>query len=195
MEDSVKYYDDHGERFVRETFDIDMSSVYPPFLKLIPTGGRLLDAGCGSGRDALAFTRLGFQVEAFDASSRCVEHARRLTGLQIEQLRFEEMDFDAEFDGIWACASLLHLSHGQLEEVLAHFHRALRKHGVVYLSFKEGPEDTQRGTRHFTNFTIDGFQDWVTQLQGWVCLDAWLTEDMRPDRRTEQWVNGVIRRI
>jgi hypothetical protein len=63
------------------------------------------------------------------------------------------------------------------------------------LSFKEGPEDTQRGNRHFTNFTIDGFQDWVTQLPGWVCLDAWLTEDMRPDRRTEQWVNGVIRRI
>jgi SAM-dependent methyltransferase len=96
MEESITYYDDHCERFVKETFEIDMSFVYQPFLELVPAGGRLLDAGCGSGRDALAFSRLGFEVDAFDASSRCVEQARTLTGLQIEQLRFDEMAFENE---------------------------------------------------------------------------------------------------
>jgi len=194
MADSVKYYDDHGERFVGETFDIDMSSVYQSFLELIPEGGRILDAGCGSGRDALAFSRLGFQVEAFDASRRCAELARELTGLQIQQQRFEEINFDNEFDGIWACASLIHVHRDELEDVLARFHRALRSRGVAYVSFKGGREDTQEGARSFTNFSVSGFRAWVTGLPGWTFFNAWLSEDLRPDRRAELWINGLIRK-
>jgi SAM-dependent methyltransferase len=195
MEESITYYDDHCERFVKETFEIDMSFVYQPFLELVPAGGRLLDAGCGSGRDALAFSRLGFEVDAFDASSRCVEQARTLTGLQIEQLRFDEMAFENEFDGIWACASLLHVRRQQLDEVLGSFHRALRDHGVAYLSFKKGDQDTEKDGRYFTNFTLGEFDAWVSQAQGWICLEAWLSEDLRPDRQKEFWVNGLLKKI
>jgi len=195
MEESIKYYDKHCERFVRETFDIDMSSIYQPFLELIPVGGRLLDAGCGSGRDALAFSRLGFKVEAFDGSGRCAEQARKLTGLDVQQLRFDEVTFENEFDGIWACASLLHIRHDALDGVLDRFFRALREKGVAYLSFKEGRQDTQKDGRYFTNFTLSEFDHWIGQSQGWVCLEAWLTEDMRPHRQNELWVNGLIKKI
>lgn len=195
MNYSITYYDEHCERFVKETFDIDMSNVYQPFLELVPAGGRLLDAGCGSGRDALAFSKLGFEVEAFDASGRCVDQARQLTGLEIQQLRFDEMAFDNEFDGIWACASLLHLRRDQLDETLGRFYRALREHGVVYLSFKKGDQDTEKDGRHFTNFTLGEFDAWVSRVQGWICLEAWLSEDLRPDRHNELWVNGLLKKI
>jgi SAM-dependent methyltransferase len=195
MEETITYYDDHCERFVKETFDIDMSHVYQPFLELVPAGGRLLDAGCGSGRDALAFSNLGFEVDAFDASSRCVEQARQLTGLEIQQLRFDEMAFENEFDGIWACASLLHVRRDQLDEVLGRFRRALQDHGVAYLSFKKGHQDTDKDGRHFTNFTLGEFDAWVGQAQGWICLEAWLSEDLRPDRHKEFWVNGLLKKI
>jgi SAM-dependent methyltransferase len=195
MEDSITYYDDHCERFVEETFHIDLSHVYQPFLELVPAGGRLLDAGCGSGRDALAFSKLGFEVDAFDASSRCVEQARQLTGLEIQQLRFDEMTFENEFDGIWACASLLHTPREQLGEVLERFHRALKDHGVAYLSFKKGGQDSEKDGRHFTNFTLGEFDAWVSQVQGWICLEAWLSADLRPDRANEFWVNGLIKKI
>jgi len=195
MNHSITYYDEHCERFVKETFDIDMSNVYQPFLELVPAGGRLLDAGCGSGRDALAFSKLGFEVEAFDASGRCVEQARQLTGLEIQQLRFDEMAFDNEFDGIWACASLLHLRRDQLDETLGRFYRALREHGVAYLSFKKGDQDTEKDGRHFTNFTLGEFDAWVSRVKGWICLEAWLSEDLRPDRHNELWVNGLLKKI
>ena len=195
MNDSIDYYDEHCERFIRGTFEIDMSPVYQPFLELMPAGGNLLDAGCGSGRDALAFSRLGFQVAAFDASGRCVEEARRLTGLKIRQLRFDEMDFEDEFDGIWACASLLHVRRNDLDDVLDRFHRALRPNGVAYLSFKEGSEESRKDGRRFTNFTLAGFDRWIAGLPNWICVGTWLTEDMRPERRQELWVNGLIRKI
>lgn len=195
MDNSIAYYDEHCERFVKETFDIDLSQVYQPFLELVPAGGRLLDAGCGSGRDALAFSNLGFEVDAFDASARCVEQARQLTGLEIQQLRFDEMDFENEFDGIWACASLLHIRREQLDEVLDRFHRALKDHGVAYLSFKKGDQDSEKDGRSYTNFTLGEFDAWVGQAQGWICLEAWLSEDLRPHRRQEFWVNGLIRKI
>ena len=195
MEESIKYYDEHCEQYARATFDVDMTAVYQPFLELVPAGGRLLDAGCGSGRDALSFSKLGFEVEAFDASAKCVEHARELTGLDVGQLRFDEMDFEDEFDGIWACASLLHVDRNELEDVLGRFHRALRTRGAMYLSFKEGREDSEKDGRIFTNFTLGGFDEWISQVPGWICLEAWLTEDARPDRRDELWVNGLIRKF
>nr|QQZ48807.1 class I SAM-dependent methyltransferase [Phenylobacterium glaciei] len=70
----------------------------------------MLDAGCGSGRDALAFRGLGFQVTAFDGSSRMVEMAQAHTGLKVLHMDFSQVAWVAAFDGIWSCASLLHVS-------------------------------------------------------------------------------------
>src|SRR6516225_8744251 len=87
------------------TLPVDMSDLYAPFLREIPPGGRILDAGCGSGRDSRAFTRLGYEVVSIDASRQMVLAASKLTGQAAILKRFDEIEFEAEFDGIWACAS------------------------------------------------------------------------------------------
>ncbi|WP_338040958.1 hypothetical protein [Marinomonas algicola] len=63
------YYNMYAEDFAENTLSVDMSALYQCFLPLIPLQGHILDAGCGSGRDAKYFQSLGYEVSAFDASS------------------------------------------------------------------------------------------------------------------------------
>src|SRR5262245_33297557 len=102
---TVAYYDAQAEQYALETRTAEMGRLYEPFLKLVPSGGHILDAGCGSGRDALAFRRLGYRVTAFDASPVLCKMAEDLIGQSVSVLRFQEVAFREEFDSIWACAS------------------------------------------------------------------------------------------
>jgi 2-polyprenyl-3-methyl-5-hydroxy-6-metoxy-1,4-benzoquinol methylase len=71
------YYDDHADQFVRGTLAVDMAELYKPFLEHVPAGGRILDAGCGSGRDTRAFLAQGYEVVAMDARRRWSKRLRR----------------------------------------------------------------------------------------------------------------------
>ena len=98
------YYDRHAAEFCENTFAVDVRELYIPFLREIPDGGAILDAGCGSGRDSLAFLRRGYRVVSIDASREMVAAATKHTGQQALLLRFDEIEFTDEFDGIWGCA-------------------------------------------------------------------------------------------
>ena len=106
---TIQYYNKHADEFVSRTVDIDMSELYPKFTNLLPSGGCILDAGCGSGRDSRYFLSQGFEVVAIDASEEMVKCASKLMGQSAVQMKFEDVTFSNEFDGIWACASLLHV--------------------------------------------------------------------------------------
>jgi SAM-dependent methyltransferase len=84
----VDYYDEHAAEFIANTQSVDLSELYGPFLSLIPGGGRILDAGCGSGRDSLAFLKLGYDVTWIDASAKMVEATAALTG-RLQRIGFE----------------------------------------------------------------------------------------------------------
>ena len=85
-----------------------MESIYAPFLRYLPEHGSILDLGCGSGRDTLAFLQKAYQVEAIDYSESLVKKAQELTGLPVRHQSFYELDEENKYDGVWACASLLH---------------------------------------------------------------------------------------
>ena len=76
----IDYYNKHAEEFTTSTFEVDMKSLYQPFLAELPEGARILDVGCGSGRDTLAFKNFGHQVEAIDYSEELFGKARQFTG-------------------------------------------------------------------------------------------------------------------
>ena len=86
MDPTIEYYDRNADQFVRDTVGVDVEALYEPFLERVPAGGKILDAGCGSGRDSKAFLDLGFQVVSLDASEEMVRRATQLTGLLAEQL-------------------------------------------------------------------------------------------------------------
>lgn len=97
------------ERFVRATVNLDVDVLYKPFLQLLPPKARILDAGCGAGRDLKAFAEAGYVVLVMDASPQMVATAATFRQQKVIQKRFQEIAWVEEFDGIWACASLLHV--------------------------------------------------------------------------------------
>ncbi|MGF6236099.1 SAM-dependent methyltransferase [Leclercia sp. 1548] len=190
---TLKYYQDNAQTFFDGTVNVDMSSLYETFTQHLAPGARVLDAGCGSGRDAKAFQEMGYQVEAFDASPAMVELAREHTGFSVKVMSFAEVDWKEEFDGIWCCASLLHVPAVELPGVMRRLADALKPGGVWYVSFKYGDGEREVDGRRFTDMDEDDLNTLVSSLTAMEVGEVWLTQDKRPDRK-EIWVNGILRK-
>lgn len=186
------YYNQHAEAFFSDTFQLDMEALYRPFLEKVEKGGGIVDAGCGSGRDAKVFVERGYQVLAFDASEELVALARHNTCLAVQKCTFFEFTTKPKsVHGIWACASLLHLPYRKLSEVLDHFSSFLISSGVIYCSFKYGNDQVVRDGRCFTNMDEERLKA-VLEGTDLVLVDVWVSEDLRQDRRDESWLNVIL---
>jgi SAM-dependent methyltransferase len=108
------------------------------FLDRLQPGGRVLELGCGGGRDAAEIRARGFMVDATDATPALVERANQAFGLSARVMAFHELDSEAEYAGVWAHASLLHCPRDALPDVLARIHRALVHGGWFFSSYKLG---------------------------------------------------------
>lgn len=192
---TIKYYSRNATEFSNSTFNLDLAHIYERFLNYVPHGGRILDAGCGSGRDALAFKQMGYDVTAFDASGPMAEIASQTLGQQVQVLRFEDLSFDDAFDGIWACASLLHVNKADLPSVLTRLGNALHQSGVLYVSFKLGStERIDTNGRYFLDLDQNSLQQALSACPSLSLLEDWITADCRPGRSEEYWLNAIIRK-
>lgn len=192
---SQTYYEEHAKEYAASTLNLDLSSLYKRFLPLIPGGGLILDAGSGSGRDTLAFLKSGYQVEAFDASQKLCEISSKLTGVQTLRLRFQDFNEANRYDGIWACASLLHVPKVDLCDTLVRLVVALRPAGTFYMSFKHGGAERIAGDGRFYNdVTEDELYTLLSKFSNICIEDLWLSEGESRLKGKGEWVNAVIRR-
>lgn len=191
---TIDYYNKHAEEFTASTFEVNMESLYQPFLAELPEGARILDVGCGSGRDTLAFKKKGYQVDAIDYSEELVKKASRLTGIPIKLKSFYEVDDYEAYDGIWACASLLHCERTRLKEVIGKLVSALKPNGVLYMSFKYGNGDREKDGRQFTDLDEVQAKALLEQFDNVQQIQQWITVDKRPDRQ-EKWLNLLLRKL
>lgn len=193
MDNNIEYYNRNADAFFEGTVNADMSLWRDKFEAYLPTGGRVLDAGCGSGRDSKAFIQHGFSVVAFDASSEMCRKATELIDQEVRQMRFDEMTFVEEFDGIWACASLLHVPYEDLPDTVDKLQKALVKGGVLYASFKYGEGAKKRGERTFSDFTENSVILLLSEAE-FEIIECSVTADIRPGRDDEKWVNVIARK-
>ena len=189
---SVEFYEKNADSFIAQTAEVDMAALYQRFCEHLRSGASVLDAGCGSGRDALAFLKLGYDVVAFDASPRMVAATRKRAGVPVHQMTFEDMKFDRTFDGIWACASLLHVPRAHLSEVLGSLASFLKPTGVIYASFKYGEQEREKGGRYFNDLNEHLLTEHLAVVPSLKTVDVWTTGDQRPDRSNERWLNCLI---
>lgn len=168
-----------------------MSTVYDRFLLLVPASGLILDAGCGSGRDSKAFLTQGYRVRAFDASPQLAQLASEYIGRPVAVQSFQELTDERCYDGIWACASLLHLPEVEIPDALQKLWAALKPGGVLYLSFKVGTGEREHQGRHFTDASETRLKNWLTGLSDINHSELWITADQRPNR-TEEWLNALV---
>ena len=193
IDNTIDYYNKNAQSFFDETINADMSFWRDKFINLLPNGGRILDAGCGSGRDSKEFIKQGYSVVAFDASREMCKRASELIGQEVWQMRFEEISFDEEFDGVWACASLLHVSPEEINNVFERIHLALQSNGILYSSFKYGDGMIQRGERMFIDFTEDKIKKLMTDF-GFEIIECFVSLDVRQGHEGEKWVNVIAKK-
>jgi SAM-dependent methyltransferase len=191
---TVAYYDTHAEQYIRDTIGIEMEQFYEPFLALVPAGGHILDAGCGSGRDALAFLRRGFRVTAIDASAVMARLVSERIGQDVMVHRVQDLSYENEFDAIWACASLLHVPRAEMNDVFAQLTRALRMGGAWYMSFKLGDAEEVRGGRLFSDYTSDELCQLIRRHPLLSIYHVWQSEEFRPERKGQVWVNALVQK-
>lgn len=188
--ETISYYDRNAERFVADTAGASMGELQSKFASMLPKGGRILDLGCGSGRDSLAFTRAGFRVDAMDGSASMCEAAHSLTGLPVEHATFEDYEPRGPYDGIWACSSLLHVPSAHMPELLEKYAAALRPGGILYLSFKYGAFEGMRHGRWFTDMDEESLRALFAHVEGLELSEVEVTSDVRPNRAGEMWLNA-----
>jgi 2-polyprenyl-3-methyl-5-hydroxy-6-metoxy-1,4-benzoquinol methylase len=185
------YYDQNADTFFAETVSLDMSALYERFLPHVPAGGHILDAGCGSGRDAKTFRDDGYRVTAFDASRALAERASVLLGQTVAVRSFTDVHEVAVYDGIWACASLLHVPEADITRNLQCLWTALKPACVLYCSVKIGAGERQHNGRHFTDADEPRMALWLRSLPDVDHHECWRTADQRPERE-DAWLNVMV---
>lgn len=195
IDTTLQYYQQNTGSFVEGTVSADMHDARERFFKLLPSHAYILDFGCGSGRDAKAFLEQGYRVDAIDGSAELCRRASDLIGQPVKQMLFEDLSAVKQYDGIWACASILHLPRKELMSVLQKISDALKSGGILYTSFKYGEFEGIRGKRYFTDLTEESLTGLMKTVPSLQIVDTWITNDVRPGREEERWINILARRI
>ena len=194
--DTLDYYQRNAKEFFSQTINVDMQNVYQPFLEYLPkthlsNQQKILDVGCGSGRDSVFFANQGFEVVAIDGSKSLIELAQQTdTRIGWQCLRFDEIakqSWQNQFTGIWACASLLHVAFDDLPKILNDLLSCLRPTGVLYASFKYGDSEREKDGRFFCDINEQRWRIVESQLISTKPLKVWQTLDNRADRQEIWW--------
>ena len=191
---TIEYYNENVSKFVNDTQDVVFCATQDLFLSYLNEGDSILDFGCGSGRDTKYFLSKGYKVDATDGSEEICKVASDYTGINVKCLLFNELDEIDKYDGIWACASILHLDRDDLIDVFNRIARALKDNGILYTSFKYSEFEGMRNGRYFTDFTIESFNEFQTNIPEFIIEKNWITSDARAGREDEKWLNLIMRK-
>lgn len=191
---TLEYYNENSEQFIGDTLNIEFSDIQDDFLKYLKPGSMILDFGCGSGRDSLYFLHKGYSVEAIDGSEEMVRIASINTGLLVKHMLFQELDDEEKYDGIFACASILHVPYNELNDIMVRIRKAVKNHGYVYVSFKYGEYEGYRNGRYFTDMTEEKFRKLLDEVPGFTIVEESVSSDARPGRDNEKWLNELLQK-
>ncbi len=193
---TIAYYDEHAEDYTIDTQHVDFSDIHERFTKYLPNAARILDFGCGAGRDIMAFRTHGYRVDAVDGSAAMCRVAAKYSGITVTQARFDELDARDVYDGIWACASVCHLPEPMLKRVLLRMYDALKPGGVIYMSFRHGKfSGTIDDGRYYTDFTEISGPAFMTQIPMLDTLAVWRSHDARPCKSNNVWINVILQKL
>lgn len=192
---TIEYYDSHAREYCVLSKAVDMSRLYCEFEKHLIPNGRILDAGCGSGRDSAHFSEKGFDVIAIDLSTEMCKIADLIPGITVINADLTEIQYREEFDGIWACASLLHVQKINMPLVIDKLINSLKHEGVLYASWKYGKlEKYDEYGRLYSEYNKKMLIKLFSGMDEIKILKCWITSDTLK-RNDQKWINILIKRL
>ena len=191
---TLDYYESNAKEYFKKTVNVNFAETWAAFLDNLEDGAYILDFGCGSGRDAKAFKDAGYRVDALDGSAELCRLASDYAKMEVTHMRFTDFHEKETYDGIWACASLLHLPYDALKEVVGRLCAGLKENGILYASFKYGNFEGERNGRYFTDMTEDKMENLLNSFPEIKIEKQWITGDVRAGRGDERWLNMILRK-
>ena len=182
------YYDENAKEYIENTINTDMSLQYNKFIEYLPKTGHILDIGFGSGRDMIYFKTLGYEVSGIDTSIEFVNNMKN-KGYNVKLESILDIEYNNEFEAIWACASLLHIEYNKLKDVFKRCFKALKTNGVMYLSFKYGDFEGELDGRHFTYLNEEKLNCLLLGLDVEI-KEVWISSDK--NNRDINWLNCIL---
>ncbi len=195
INDTLKYYDDNIESY-KELWLNDFTKNYnfeipDMFLSYLSSNSHILDLGCGTGRDSKYFVDKGYQVTSIDGSYEMCNIAKTLLQKQVEQINFLDINYKEEFDGVFACASLLHLDNEDLIVVLNKISSALKQNGILYTCFKYGNSTRIDKGRFYNDMNEEKFLDLIKNIENLKIIKCWIGEQYKSDTK---FINYIIKK-
>lgn len=194
-ETTLNYYNEKAKSFVEGTLNVNFSDLQDEFAALVEKGGRILDLGCGSGRDSKAFLQMGYDVVAVDGSQELCKLASEYIGQPVICTTFQDYKPEGTFDGIWACASLLHLDYETVLQTMQKLTASLKQNGIFYVSFKYGSFCGDRNGRFFLDMDEQSFASLLEKIPELAVVKQCITVDVRPGRDSEKWLNVFLKKV
>jgi cyclopropane fatty-acyl-phospholipid synthase-like methyltransferase len=187
---TLDYYNKHYKQFIESTLDLDMSELYEKFEKYLNPGDKVLDIGCGPGRD-LKYFSLKYKSTGIEPSEQLAYYASNYTQTRVEKTTINDFETDDKFNGVWACSSLLHLKLEELPGILCKISSLMTDNGAFYCSFKYGQFQGDRNGRYFTDLKENDMKVLVKD-SGLTIQELWITRDVRKGREDEKWLNCLL---
>ena len=191
--DTIEYYNTHADEYCDATRNVDMSALYAEFEKYLKSGCKILDLGCGSGRDSKYFHDKGYEVVAADPSAEMCKRTRELVPIEVFEMRAEDLNFEDEFDAVWACASLLHVVSVNMRLALAKIIKALKTDGVFYASLKIKRDQLLELDRKTTYYSKEDLIDLFEVENCSHIVDLLITRDT--GKRNIDWANIISKKL
>lgn len=194
--ETVAHYDDNAEQFWQGTRDHDVQQNRDALLRHISSRSvgplRILDLGCGPGRDLIAFRALGHEPVGLDGSKRFCEMAREHSGCEVWHQDFLNLRLPAErFDGVFANASLFHVPTQEIARVLRELWGTLAPNGVLFCSNPRG--DNMEGWQGTRFGAYHDHERWraLAEDAGFIELEHYYRPPGRP-RAQQPWLATVF---
>ena len=185
---TIDYYNRNADRYYWNTVGVDMSVFRKKFASYLPNEASVIDMGCGSGRDVMAFSDMGHDAAGLDAAKELLKLAEERLEIKTIAADMSEYKAASPYDGIWCCASLIHLSDEEKARFFNNLERNLKPGGVLFISVKEGIETGRDSDGVYTsNCTWEELKSYLESAGCGMLEDRVTTDAM--GRSGVKWLN------
>ncbi len=182
LKEAIATYNKIAELYNKYTSEKILQYQLNKFISML-NGKKILDAGCGAGRDVDYFTEEGYDAVGIDIAEGLLKEAKKKKG-KYKVMDFRDLKFkDGSFDGVWSMAGFLHTERDDVPKALKEFYRVLKKKGILFVTVIEGKGKKKvkkakykNEPRTYVYFSQKEFEDYLKEI-GFEIVNSSIVED------------------